>query len=200
VERAAARQPTAWRIPVRVCFMDQNARMSNHPTRKVYQNGIEIGEILNTGNLDPDIQSAKVWLEKRGLLKEAPKAQRIYGAAGAFLDTSVQLHQQIQERHTGPAWDGRQAIPFVVNAAYAIELFLKAIGEATGKLSRGHDLQKFYRDLNPAGKQEIDPPSFVMAPRYSRNGQRPFSELLRTSARALSSGGIGGRSQRGAAR
>jgi hypothetical protein len=53
-------------------------------------------------------------------------------------------------------YEGPAVAPFVVNACFAIEIYLKTILEAQGKKHKTHDLSKLHRALDTGTRQTID--------------------------------------------
>jgi len=52
--------------------------------------------------------------------------------------------------------DGGAMAPFVVNAVFGIELYLKTLALQHGKTLHGHEIERLFRKLPRAAKQEIE--------------------------------------------
>lgn len=110
----------------------------------------------------------------------------MFNAAAGFLETAQMLHGRIQHaRQVGSSELGRLMAPFVVNASFSIEVFLKAIGEETGNVPWGHDLVRILDELPEKAQELILNASAQLAGSYTQDGARPFPELLATSANAF---------------
>lgn len=70
--------------------------------------------------------------------------ESIFNQAFAFGSAAVDLHAKLQAPSQR---DFRAATPFVVNAAFAIELYLKALAAKHGLTLRGHRLPRLYQAL-----------------------------------------------------
>lgn len=114
-------------------------------TKTLFLNGIAVGEVPATGNHDLDAEVARKFLDSRGLLKPISLDRRIFNQAVAFSSTAAQLHER---GLAGPApHDVKALSPFIVNSAFACELYLKALAQAHGKSLRGHELLPLYEAL-----------------------------------------------------
>lgn len=154
-------------------------------TRTLILNGIAIGEVPDTGDVKADALATREFLETKGLWKPKPKSQQMYAVACSFHKTAAMLYERLDKRHTEPGWRGMDLVPFVVNTAFSLELFLKTIGEAHGKAPWGHDLLVIYKKLPAAARESIESASPQLAPRYSPDGAKPFHELIGPLAKSF---------------
>jgi hypothetical protein len=117
------------------------------PTKTIYVDGIIVGEVPATGDYETDLQSMRQFLEDKGLHRETTKVQAMFRQALSFATTAAHLHRT--ELLKAPR-NGLSVTPFVVNSAFAIELYLKALHElqATNP-GREHHLLKLYEGLTP---------------------------------------------------
>lgn len=122
--------------------------------KTLFLNGIVVGEVESTGDIDRDIEVARQFLDERGLRKEVSLFQGIYNQAVAFSTTSAYLHERDLRRP--PPRKGASVAPFVVNSAFAIELYLKALAQKHGHSLRGHELLKLYKALPKVALIEIE--------------------------------------------
>ena len=121
--------------------------------KTLYLNGIAIGELESTGDLDEDADAAQKFLKERGLWKATPQDLRIFNQAVAFSSTAGQLYTSLA-RPPHPDW--KNGAPFVVNAALACELYLKALAAKHGKSLRGHELVALYGALPAAARAQVE--------------------------------------------
>ena len=121
--------------------------------KKVLLNGIIVGEVVSTGDTDRDAEAVRQFLKSKGLHKEVSRYQAIYNQAVAFANTSAYLYERDLRRSPRK---GVSVIPFVVNAAFGIELYLKALAQKHGTALRGHELTKLYEALPSIAFSEID--------------------------------------------
>jgi HEPN domain-containing protein len=63
-----------------------------------------------------------------------------------------------------PAKNGHSAGPFVVNSAFATELYLKALGLLHGRKMHGHDLEKLFREIPKAALEAVEQKLAELAP------------------------------------
>jgi hypothetical protein len=125
--------------------------MPNPPppqTKTIYVNGIIVGEVPATGNLEADLQMMRQFLKDKGLHRETTKVQAMFRQALSFATTAAHLHRT--DLLKAPS-NGLSVAPFVVNSAFAIELYLKTLHELQGtNPGREHHLVKLYDALTPA--------------------------------------------------
>jgi hypothetical protein len=130
---------------------DENEK-SRVPVRTVYFNGEIVGEIPITGNDDEDLAASRRLLESKGLNQKMSLEQVMYNQAFAFAKTSAQLYDQGLKRVPR---DGQLVIPWIVNSAFAIEIYLKTLGQMSGRPSRGHNISDLYSGLPDDARASI---------------------------------------------
>jgi hypothetical protein len=121
-------------------------------TKKIVFNGQVVGEYESTGDIDRDTAMVRDILKSKGLHKEISLFQAIYNQAVAFANTSAYLYEN-DLKHSPR--NGFSVAPFTVNAAFSIELYLKALAQKHGISLRGHELLKLYESLPEEAIREI---------------------------------------------
>lgn len=164
--------------------------------KTILLNGIAVGEVISTGDTVKDAEAVRNFLKAKGLHKEVSLFQAMFNQALAFANTSAYLYDR--DLRNVPR-KGFSASPFVVNAAFSIELYLKALAQKHTVTLRGHELIKLYEALPIKANAEInqvipqcaanralgEPPDFVA---YLQNLNNTFVqwrysyELERTGA------------------
>lgn len=118
--------------------------------RRVYFEGQFVGEVPDTGDMEHDLKAMSALLTSHGLNPLSPN-QAIFRQAAAFATNATYLF------NTGlrgvPPPIPMNLIPFVVNAAFAVELYLKTIGGLYGLNLRGHDLLELFDELPEEAKE-----------------------------------------------
>jgi hypothetical protein len=120
--------------------------------KRVYLNGKLAGEYTPTGDDEKDRDLAVAVLREKGLWKETTREQAMFRQAVSFATTASYLYKR--DLTTTPA-NGMGVAPFVVNSAFALELYLKAIGQLHGRAMRGHDLLDLFDGLPPDAKNAL---------------------------------------------
>lgn len=113
--------------------------------KTIYVNGIVVGEVEATGDVEADIQIIREFLESKGLHREVTMAQAMFRQALSFCQTAAHLHDR--DLVTVPR-NGLSVVPFVVNSALSIELYLKTLHHVRGASPRGHSLLELYDALS----------------------------------------------------
>jgi hypothetical protein len=122
-------------------------------TKKLYAQGVFVCEYESTGDDAKDIGVTRAILKERGLHRESTAGQAIYSQAHSFATVAAKIYK---EDLTGtPVRNGRLLPPFVVNSAFSIELYLKALAKLHGATLRGHDLAKLFDALPETARAVI---------------------------------------------
>lgn len=121
--------------------------------KTILLNGIAVGEVVSTGDTEKDAEAVRDFLKAKGLHKEVSLFQAIFNQALAFANTSAYLYERDLRKSPRKSFT---ASPFVVNAAFSIELYLKALAQKHGLTLRGHELMKLYVALPSKANAEIN--------------------------------------------
>jgi hypothetical protein len=150
--------------------------------KTVLLNGIVVGEVVSTGDAEHDTRVIRQFLKSKGLHKEISLYQAIYNQAVAFANTSAYLYERDLRRLPRK---GISAAPFVVNAAFGIELYLKALAQKHSIALRGHELTKLYKALPREALIEIKTVIPQCAANRALNETPNFEAYLGTLNRAF---------------
>jgi len=115
-------------------------------------NGVAVGQYDSTGDLDADAEAVSQFLKDKGLHKKPTPFSAAFNQAVSFATASNYLFEKDLSRSPR---NGASVVPFVVNAAFSIELYLKALSLKHGSALRGHELVKLYEGLPINAKAEI---------------------------------------------
>ena len=151
--------------------------MNNIPPgpKTVLLNGIVVGEVVSTGDIEQDTEAVRQFLKDKGLHKEITPFQAMFNQAVAFANTAAYLYERDLRRTPRK---GFSAAPFVVNAAFSIELYMKALAAKHGVALRGHELVKLYSALPKNARGEIDAAIPRCALKRALQGPPNFSAYL----------------------
>jgi HEPN domain-containing protein len=113
--------------------------------KTIYANGIIVGELdVVAGDPMKAIEQITEFLRAKGIHREVTKEQAMFRQALSFCKTAAELYDR--ELKQAPR-SGLAAVPFVVNAAFSIELYLKTLYQLAGSRVRGHELLTLYDGL-----------------------------------------------------
>jgi len=119
----------------------------------LYFNGIVVGEVTVTGDSVRDAEAVRQVLKDKGLYKPTTRENAMFRQAVSFATTSAYLYS----RDLSKAPRNQFSIaPFVVNAAFGIELYLKTLAHIHGINLTGHELLKLFDSLPPKAKDSLD--------------------------------------------
>jgi hypothetical protein len=113
--------------------------------KTVYVNGLVVGEVEGTGDVQKDIETTREFLKAKGLYRETTVVQSMFCQALSFCTAAAYLYER--DLKTTPVRNGASMVPFVVNSALSIELYLKALHRLADKSLRGHHLLDLYDSL-----------------------------------------------------
>ena len=117
-------------------------------------NGKVVGQYISTGDTEKDVHIAQAKLRELGYnTPDLPLWMHIRQQALYFQDTCALLwHTELSRP---PPRRPFTLIPYVVNTAFCIELYLKALALKHGKKLRGHELLELYSDLPPQAHDDV---------------------------------------------
>ena len=144
--------------------------------KTILLNGIVVGKVISTGDVEKDTEAVRQFLKDRGLHKETTLFQAIFNQANAFANTSAYVYERDLRRQ--PRND-KSIAPFVVNAAFSIELYLKALAQKHGTSLRGHELVKLNKALPKKALLEIESVIPKCAANRRLTGKTDFAAYLK---------------------
>lgn len=127
--------------------------MSNSQEKDVLWNGVVVGRVVTSGDELKDVEASIALLKKLGLYVETSLEGRMFSQAASFAASASLLMKNIQIDKPGANQFGT---PFVVNMAFAIELYLKTLACIHGKSLPGHDLLKLYNAMPTSARHAAE--------------------------------------------
>lgn len=123
--------------------------------KEILVNGVVVGHFESSGDTEQDLPRFRAKLEELGhSVRELPQWMHIRQQALYFQDTCAHLLRT--ELHRPTPRRPFALIPYVVNTAFCIELYLKALSLKHGKTLQGHKLATLYKALPPSALNDID--------------------------------------------
>ncbi len=120
--------------------------------KKLYQNGQLVGEVPAAKSDDEQMKLAIGLLKEKGLYKPITKIQAMFWKAVSFATVSSDIYKRDLTKIPRKPMS---FAPFIVNSVFAIELYLKTLGELHNSSLRGHDLLKLFDALPEAARKAI---------------------------------------------
>lgn len=117
--------------------------------KDIILNGVIVGSHNSTGDNEKDIHDVREFLKTKGLYKEITINDSMYGQANSFAEVAKNLYETHLKK--SPI-HGSSIAPFVVNASFSVELYLKTIHNAYGNTIKGHHLSSIYKNMPRKGK------------------------------------------------
>jgi len=154
---------------------EKEIRNSNPKKYGVKHDGRIIGHIPNTGDGKTDAAAALQLLKDAGLYIPTSTFQAMFRQALSFCTTSSYLYKRDLQGHSKNFYS---MAPFVVNAALAIELYLKTLSAVHGKTLKGHALVKLFDNLPAAAVADIEAQTPAAATGHRVAQGRTFRDCL----------------------
>jgi hypothetical protein len=132
--------------------------------KKLFANGKFVCEYEAPANQKEEIELCQRLLSEHGLDVETTEEQAIFRQAAAFSSIAASLYARDL---TNVPRNGMSVVPFVVNAVFALELYLKTFAKLHSLSLRGHDLLNLFDSL-PAAAIESLRSEIAMAAIHSR--------------------------------
>lgn len=107
-------------------------------------------------DVDDQIEAARLaqeLLKSQGLWRDIPKSESIYGQAQSFANASAHIYDKdLKSLPRNP----QGICPFVVNAAFSAEMYLKCLQEIHGEVTESHVLTALFKSLPNKVKDKIN--------------------------------------------
>jgi hypothetical protein len=117
-----------------------------------YLEGEFVGEIPTAGDQEQDMRAALAFIESNGLTREVTTVRATFRQAHSFAKAASLIYKAdlgVEPRNLP------SIMPFIVNLAFSIELYLKTLGQLHGVTLRGHKLSTLLDHLPPAALRHI---------------------------------------------
>jgi len=143
--------------------------------KRVIHSGRCIGEIEDSGDPLRNAGLAKDVAIKAGVCHAEDRARVMFRHAVAFWNVA----KNICETDLPDVFTKPQVLPpFVVNAAFAVEMYLKCLHQAHDQPKRGHGLIDLFEALPPPVKERLGACATTLAGQYGVKGEQPFGSHL----------------------
>ena len=117
--------------------------------KDILLNGVVVGSHMATGDHAKDAAEVQAILKEKGLYKETSTNDLMYSQANGFAEVAINIYNNGLKESP---FKGGGTAPFVVNATFSIELYIKTIHDAYGNKIRGHHLSSLYKGMPKKGK------------------------------------------------
>jgi hypothetical protein len=139
-------------------------------------NGVIVGDYMGSDDPDEDIEAARDVLRAKGIYEPPSVISAMLGQANAFAYTANRIYtDDIMKRSTGRPIG---FAPFVVNAAFSVELYLKTLHTVAGASVRGHPLLPLFDALADTRRTELEAECVRLASEHGERPQVQFRDLL----------------------
>jgi len=150
--------------------------------RTVLSDNKPVGYVRNTGSHEEDAQLAKQLLIEKGLWRQIPIARTMFSQATSFANAS----NLIFEKNLKSLPRNPQGItPFVVNAAFSAELYLKCLHKIHGDPSETHSLTILFRQLPNKTKDRVNKLKKLLEGQYEVERNLLFKDHLKPVSNAF---------------
>ncbi|TCI03720.1 hypothetical protein EZV61_09270 [Corallincola luteus] len=127
--------------------------MTKDKTLGVISKGTKVGEIADTGSPIGNAEKAIEILKREGLFAEQSQSKLMFRQARSFSKISRDIHQASL---LVPPYNPEACAPFVVNAAFASEMYLKTLLSLSDQSKNTHTLSSLFKLLPNKLKDQIN--------------------------------------------
>ncbi len=140
-------------------------------------NNKPVGYVKETGDPNENVRLAKEFLISKGLWKEIPITKLMYDQAVSFANVSNYIYEKDLKKIPR---EPKGITPFVVNAAFSAEMYLKCIQKKYGEPSQTHTLTSLFKALPNKVKDKINKHKKQLESQYDVDSGTLFKEHLKT--------------------
>lgn len=121
-------------------------------TKALMYQGRKVADVEMSGDVAVDLEKCRKVLKDLGLYEPTTKLQAMHRQAHSFAICAIRIHDALLQKERNFA----AASPFVVNAAFSLEVYLKALTECFGGNFKGiHDLAALLQNLPSSAQMAI---------------------------------------------
>lgn len=147
-----------------------------HGMKTVMFNNEPVGYVKHTDDPEESANLAKQLLIEKGLWKTISVAEQIFGQATSFANAANHIYEKdLKSLPRNP----QGIAPFVVNAAFSAELYLKCLKITEGEPSQTHTLTTLHKSLPNKIKDKINKHKATLEPHYKVERGVLFKEHLK---------------------
>ena len=150
--------------------------------KEILLNGIPIGSHEPTGDFEKDMEEVREFIKSKGLHKEVTRNDSMFGQANCFAEVAINLYKT--NLRNSPL-NGGSISPFVVNATFSIELYLKTIHNYFGNTIKGHHLLSIYKGMPKKGKEIFMAAAKDVYPIYSHEPNSDIFTSMESASKAF---------------
>jgi len=150
--------------------------------KDILVNGIVVGSYEATGDYIKDIEVVDKIIKEKGLHKEVTTNDSMFGQANHFSRVAEDIYKDAFKQSP---FKGGFMGPFVVNATFSIELYLKTIHNVYGNNIRGHHLYNIYKGMPKLGKTHFLRSASDVRPLYSLSDGEDIQTCLTNLSKAF---------------
>jgi len=143
--------------------------------KDILLNGIIVGKHDATGDNIEDAKAIDVMLKEKGLYQEVTTNDAMFNQANSFASVANDLYQRDLKKSP---FKGISVSPFIVNAVFSIELYLKVIHNAYGNKIKGHHLVSIYKGMPKKGKEHFINSANDVRPHYQLHDGTDIHQCL----------------------
>jgi len=150
--------------------------------KDILMNNKVVGQIDPTGDRDKDLAAAEKLLREKGLWGKPDLCDSMFNQAFSFSSIARKInHDGLNQLTRDPI----SITPFIVNATFSVEVYLKSIHMLYGAKIRGHQLVLLFDELPIEAKDVISKKSEELVKEYNFSFPVQFKVELEKINRAF---------------
>lgn len=145
-------------------------------SKDLFHNDVLVGTYLGSDDPEEDQAAAVEALRAKGLLNPPSIARAMLNQADSFAFVANELYKRLNVK--GLIDRPLLIAPFVVNAAFSIELYLKTLQELAGGAKRGHKLVELFNALQQTQQDELQAQTIQLAAKQKHAPEIQLRNIL----------------------
>ncbi len=144
--------------------------------RTIFYNDKPVGYVEKVDDPKKETKLAQALLKSKGLWRETTKPESIYRQAESFSHVALRIYKTDLATHPR---NPLGIVPFVVNAAFSAEMYLKCLQSIYGEVTQSHILTVLFKALDNRTKDKINKTSKQLRVNYDVDQKMLFRAHLK---------------------
>ncbi|BAJ02399.1 hypothetical protein SVI_2428 [Shewanella violacea DSS12] len=156
--------------------------MDNVKYLKIMDKDKEIGKIPDSGDPIENVKRYTQFLKDENIFVKLSQTKLMFKQARSFAKIAKDIHSKSLFK---PPFDHEASAPFVVNSAFACEMYLKALQSVYGEPEGIHNLSQLFKHLPNKLKDKVNKLTKEKSITFQLNNKTLFKDHLKTISNAF---------------
>jgi hypothetical protein len=141
-----------------------------------------LGNIIDSGDPIENAKRYTQFLKDKNLYVELSQSKLMFKQARSFAKIAKDIHSKSLLK---PPFDQEASAPFVVNSAFACEMYLKALQSVYGEPEEIHSLSQLFKHLPNKLKDKVNKLTKEKSTSFKLNSTKLFKDHIKTISNAF---------------